>query len=145
MSQLLNWNKNRRKKILLLYQNFSSDVSAWYRPNFLNHDAQWRYTTLYHSRRKPLILLLLKSWIGNFLLLILFYRYQILQSQICRNIRTRGQKNSLEGTFLLIRHSKYRAMLSKIHSYRMLFSRFCPLGNNSNIPTKQQQQKLLLR
>jgi len=29
---------------------------------------------------------------------------------------------------LLIRHSKYSAMLSKIHnSYRLLFQRFCPL------------------
>jgi len=30
--------------------------------------------------------------------------------------------------FLLIRHSKYSTVLSKIHSYRLLFRRFCPLG-----------------
>jgi len=30
--------------------------------------------------------------------------------------------------FLLIRHSKYRAILSKIHSYGVLFQKFCPLG-----------------
>jgi len=29
---------------------------------------------------------------------------------------------------LLIRHSKYSAMLSKIQTYRLLFRRFCPLG-----------------
>jgi len=29
---------------------------------------------------------------------------------------------------LLIWHSKYSAMLSKILSYRLLFRRFCPLG-----------------
>jgi len=33
-----------------------------------------------------------------------------------------------EYVFLLIRHSKYTAMLSKIHSYRLLFLRFFPLG-----------------
>jgi len=32
---------------------------------------------------------------------------------------------------LLIRHSKYSAMLSKVHSYRLLFRRFCPLGRDS--------------
>jgi len=31
--------------------------------------------------------------------------------------------------FLLIRHSNYSAIL--IHSYRLLFRRFCPLGNIS--------------
>jgi len=30
--------------------------------------------------------------------------------------------------FLLIRHSRYSAILSKIHSYRLVFQRFCPLG-----------------
>jgi len=39
-----------------------------------------------------------------------------------------GQKKQSEGVrFLLIQHSKY---VSKIHSYRLLFRGFCPLGKN---------------
>jgi len=30
--------------------------------------------------------------------------------------------------FLLILHSKYSAILSKVHSHRLLFRRFFPLG-----------------
>jgi len=29
----------------------------------------------------------------------------------------------------LIRHSKYSTMLPKMHSHRLLFRRFCPLGS----------------
>jgi len=36
------------------------------------------------------------------------------------------KKQSEEVRFLLIRHSKYSAMLSKMHSYSLL--RFCALG-----------------
>jgi len=43
------------------------------------------------------------------------------------------QKNSLKECvfFLLIRHPKYSAVLSKIHSYRLLCRRFCQLGTNN--------------
>jgi len=38
-------------------------------------------------------------------------------------------RKTTEGVrFLLIWHSKYSAILSKIHSYRLLFRWFCPLG-----------------
>jgi len=37
------------------------------------------------------------------------------------------KKNSLKKYVLLIRHSKYSAILSEIHSYRLLFRRFFPL------------------
>jgi len=36
---------------------------------------------------------------------------------------SKRKENSLKSAILLIRHSKY-----KIHSYRLLFRRFCPLG-----------------
>jgi len=40
-------------------------------------------------------------------------------------------KKQPEGVrFLLMRHSKYSAMLS--HSYRLHFRRFCPLGMNEH-------------
>jgi len=32
--------------------------------------------------------------------------------------------------FLLLWHSKYSALLSKIHSHRLLFRRFCRLGSH---------------
>jgi len=38
--------------------------------------------------------------------------------------------------FLLIRHSKDSAKLSKIHSYRLLFTRFAHWGNSLPYPTK---------
>jgi len=42
-------------------------------------------------------------------------------------------KKQFEGVrFLLIRYSNYSAIWSKIHAYRPLFRRFCPLGSNSH-------------
>jgi len=32
--------------------------------------------------------------------------------------------------FLFIWHSKHSTILSKIHSFRLFFCRFCPLGND---------------
>jgi len=46
----------------------------------------------------------------------------------------KSPKRQSEGVhFLLIRYSKYNAVLSKIHSYRLLFLRFCPLGIVQNV------------
>jgi len=42
--------------------------------------------------------------------------------------KNRQKKSSLKEWVLLIRQSKCSAMLSKIHSYRLLFRRFYPLG-----------------
>jgi len=42
--------------------------------------------------------------------------------------RQNRQKTVGWSAFLLIWHSKYSAMESKIHSYRPLFRGFCPLG-----------------
>jgi len=39
------------------------------------------------------------------------------------------QKTVWSSAFLLIRHSKYSAILWKIHFYRLLFRLFCPLGS----------------
>jgi len=39
-----------------------------------------------------------------------------------------ANKTFWRSVFLLIRHSDYSVILSKIHSYRLLFWRFCPLG-----------------
>jgi len=48
------------------------------------------------------------------------------------NLSTVGKiakkKHSERVRFLLIRHSKYIAMLSKMHSYRLLFSVILPTG-----------------
>jgi len=41
--------------------------------------------------------------------------------------------------FLLIQHSKYSAMLSKVLSYRLLFQRFCPLGREEKKPSKEER------
>jgi len=43
--------------------------------------------------------------------------------------RQNRHKNISEGVrFCLFQYSKYRQILSKIHSYRLLFRRLCPLG-----------------
>jgi len=38
------------------------------------------------------------------------------------------KKTFRRSVFMLIRHSKYSVILSKIHSYGLLFLRFWPLG-----------------
>jgi len=50
-------------------------------------------------------------------------------SHVCYPVGKIAKKTVWSSVFLLIRHSNYIAMLSKIHSYRLLFRRrFCPLG-----------------
>jgi len=44
-------------------------------------------------------------------------------------VRSPKIKTVWRSALLFIRHSKYIAMLSKIHSYWLFFRRFCPLGS----------------
>jgi len=44
-----------------------------------------------------------------------------------------AKKKTVWRSALLIPHSKYSAILSKLHSYGLLFQRFCPLGFTNSI------------
>jgi len=55
------------------------------------------------------------------ILLIMLYDYGCYNYGILPSGQNRQKKQSEVVRILLIQHSKYSAMLSKIHSYRMLF------------------------
>jgi len=58
-----------------------------------------------------------------------FFRNRIRENFCSNPVGKIANKQSEGARFLLIRPSKYSAMLSKIHSYRLLFRRFCPMGS----------------
>jgi len=53
-----------------------------------------------------------------------FSWYKNIYSQWAKSPKKRSEGER----FLLIRHSKYSTMLSKIHTHRLLFRGFCALG-----------------